>query len=115
MSDEEAARDINFSAFRDWSDEERIYVNVNACYREFANDRGRPDVLRMKVIDAGDRVGHRLLHQVLGVGVAASVGRQPAMRPAAHGRQAALENRLEGIAVASLCPDYEFHRRFVAE
>jgi glyoxylase-like metal-dependent hydrolase (beta-lactamase superfamily II) len=47
MSDEEATRDINFDAFRDWSDEERIYVNVNACYREFENDRGRPDVLRM--------------------------------------------------------------------
>lgn len=47
LSDEEAARDINFSAFRDWSDEERIYVNVNACYREFTNDRERPDVLRM--------------------------------------------------------------------
>jgi len=47
MTDEEAARDINFAEFRDWTDEERIYINVNALYREWTGDTGRPDVQRM--------------------------------------------------------------------
>ena len=47
MSDEEAARDICFDAFRDWTDGERIFINVNALYREFAGDAGRPDTVRL--------------------------------------------------------------------
>jgi len=47
MSDEEAARDISWSAFREWSDEERVFVNVNAAYREFRNANEEPEVMRM--------------------------------------------------------------------
>lgn len=47
MSDEEAARDIAWDAFRDWTDPERVYVNVNAAYREFRNDGSRPDAMRL--------------------------------------------------------------------
>ena len=47
MSDEDAARDINFEAFRDWTDGERIFINVNALYREWTGDTGRPNVQRM--------------------------------------------------------------------
>ncbi len=53
MSDVEATRDINFSAFRDWGDEERIYVNVNAAYKEFRDDRSDPDYMRMFDLMAG--------------------------------------------------------------
>jgi cyclase len=35
---EEAARDIALDAFRDWTDPERLVVNVYACYREFRGD-----------------------------------------------------------------------------
>lgn len=31
----EAARDISLDAFKDWPDEERVYSNINAFYREF--------------------------------------------------------------------------------
>ena len=47
MSDDEAARDISFDAFRDWIDGERIFINVNALYREFAGDGVAPDVPRL--------------------------------------------------------------------
>lgn len=47
MSDEEAARDINFDAFRDWTDGERIFINVNALYREWSGDTARPNVQRL--------------------------------------------------------------------
>ena len=47
MTDDEAARDINFDAFRDWTDGERIFINVNALYREFTHDTARPDVPRI--------------------------------------------------------------------
>jgi glyoxylase-like metal-dependent hydrolase (beta-lactamase superfamily II) len=35
MSSEDAARDIDLGAFADWSDSERIAVNVHSLYREF--------------------------------------------------------------------------------
>jgi cyclase len=41
MDYEEAARDIALDAFADWTDPERIVVNVYACYREFRNETGR--------------------------------------------------------------------------
>ena len=47
MTDEEAARDIAWDAFRDWSDDERIFINVNAAYREFAGKGETPDVVRL--------------------------------------------------------------------
>lgn len=47
MTDEEAARDISWEAFRDWGEPERVIVNVNAAYRDFAKDRNPPDVMRL--------------------------------------------------------------------
>jgi cyclase len=44
MGYEQAARDINLDAFSDWTDPERIVVNVHACYREFGGDTGRLSV-----------------------------------------------------------------------
>ena len=38
MTFEQAAHDINWEAFRDWGDSERLLVNIETCYREFAND-----------------------------------------------------------------------------
>jgi glyoxylase-like metal-dependent hydrolase (beta-lactamase superfamily II) len=35
MRFDEAARDIAWDAFRGWADDERIYANVNAMYRDF--------------------------------------------------------------------------------
>ena len=59
MSDEDAARDITWEAFRDWTDGERVFINVNACYREFANDSSRPDVMRMFTLMAHHHNAHR--------------------------------------------------------
>jgi cyclase len=47
MDYEEAARDIALDAFADWTDPERIVVNVYACYREF---RGETDHLPVPVL-----------------------------------------------------------------
>ena len=47
MGLEEAVRDISLKDFADWGDAERICVNVNALYKEFAGDRGRPDVMQL--------------------------------------------------------------------
>jgi len=41
MDYEEAARDIALDAFADWTDPERIVVNVYACYLEFRNETDR--------------------------------------------------------------------------
>src|SRR6185437_10872874 len=41
MDYEEAARDIVLDAFADWTDSERIVVNVYACYREFRRTTDR--------------------------------------------------------------------------
>jgi len=47
MSDAEAARDIAWDAFRDWTDPERVFVNAAAAYRDFRAD-GKPlDVMRL--------------------------------------------------------------------
>ena len=45
MSDDEAARDISFDAFRDWIDGERVIVNVATLYREFSGSPRKPNVL----------------------------------------------------------------------
>jgi glyoxylase-like metal-dependent hydrolase (beta-lactamase superfamily II) len=47
MSLEEAVRDISLEPFADWGDAERICVNVNALYKEFAGDQGPPDVMKL--------------------------------------------------------------------
>ena len=47
MTDEEAARDISWDAFRDWGEAERLIVNVNAAYREFAQSKEPADVMRL--------------------------------------------------------------------
>jgi cyclase len=44
MGYEEAARDINLDAFSEWTDPERIVVNVHACYREFGGETSRLSV-----------------------------------------------------------------------
>lgn len=41
MDYEAAARDIALDSFRDWTDPERIVVNVYACYREFSGETDR--------------------------------------------------------------------------
>jgi cyclase len=50
MEYEEAARDIILDAFSDWTDPERIVVNVYACYREF---RSETDCLPVPVLFGG--------------------------------------------------------------
>ena len=44
MSDDEAAKDIKHDFFRDWIDDERLILNVNGLYREFAGARTEPDL-----------------------------------------------------------------------
>lgn len=41
MDYEEAARDIALDSVADWTDPERIVVNVYACYREFRGEKDR--------------------------------------------------------------------------
>ncbi|HVB86009.1 MAG TPA: MBL fold metallo-hydrolase [Candidatus Dormibacteraeota bacterium] len=41
MGYEEAARDIVLGTFSDWTDPERVVVNVYACYREFRSETER--------------------------------------------------------------------------
>jgi len=47
MGYEEAARDISLAPFAQWTDPERIPVNVHALYREFAQDRSPPDAMAL--------------------------------------------------------------------
>ncbi|MBL8380645.1 MAG: MBL fold metallo-hydrolase [Burkholderiales bacterium] len=47
MDDVAATRDIAWDAFRDWTDIERIFINVNALYREYRKDPSPPDVPRL--------------------------------------------------------------------
>jgi len=47
LSLEEACRDISWDAFRDWSDPERLLVNVDAAYREFSGDTSPRDIIRL--------------------------------------------------------------------
>ena len=46
-SAEEAARDIALTPFADWTDPERILVNVNSLYREFRRDTGPRDMMAL--------------------------------------------------------------------
>ena len=47
MTVEEAAWDIQLEEFTHWIDAERIYVNVDTLYREFAGDTSEADVLAL--------------------------------------------------------------------
>jgi len=47
MTVEEAARDIPLDDFAHWIDAERIYVNLDTLYREFARDSSETDVLAL--------------------------------------------------------------------
>jgi len=47
MTSDEAARDIPLGEFGDWSDPERIVVNIDTLYREFGAPQGEPDTLRL--------------------------------------------------------------------
>jgi cyclase len=47
MGYEEAARDISLKPFADWTDPERILVNVHALYREFRQDKTPPDAMAL--------------------------------------------------------------------
>jgi glyoxylase-like metal-dependent hydrolase (beta-lactamase superfamily II) len=47
MTAEEAAWDIQLEEFTHWIDAERIYVNVDTLYREFAGDTSEADVLAL--------------------------------------------------------------------
>jgi cyclase len=62
MSLEEAVRDISLQALADWGDAERICVNVNALYMEFANDRSRPDVMKLFAMMARYHAAHGHKH-----------------------------------------------------
>jgi len=44
---EEAARDISLAPFANWTDPERILVNVHSLYREFARDMGPRDAMAL--------------------------------------------------------------------
>jgi glyoxylase-like metal-dependent hydrolase (beta-lactamase superfamily II) len=44
---EEAARDIESEAYRNWLDPERIFVNVHTLYRDFSGDPNPPEILEM--------------------------------------------------------------------
>ncbi len=45
MGAQEAAKDIELNEYSAWSDPERIAVNVDSLYREFAGEDIRTDVL----------------------------------------------------------------------
>jgi cyclase len=47
MGYEAAARDISLAPFADWTDPERIVVNVHALYHEFAADSAPPDAMAL--------------------------------------------------------------------
>jgi cyclase len=44
---DEAARDISLQSFADWTDPERILVNVHSLYREFAGDQSPRDIMAL--------------------------------------------------------------------
>jgi glyoxylase-like metal-dependent hydrolase (beta-lactamase superfamily II) len=45
MAEEDAARDIAMTEFRDWIDGERVIVNVATLYREFSGDTKKANVM----------------------------------------------------------------------
>ncbi len=47
LSAYEAAKDIELAEYSSWSDPERIAVNVDSLYREFANDQETTDLMEL--------------------------------------------------------------------
>ncbi len=47
LSVDEAVREIELEAYRDWLDPERIFVNVHTLYRDFEGDTRAPEILEM--------------------------------------------------------------------
>jgi len=47
VSCEEAARDIALGEYRNWTDYERIVVNVHSLYQEYSGERAPPDYARL--------------------------------------------------------------------
>jgi cyclase len=74
---EEAARDISLQPFADWTDPERIMVNVHSLYREFASDQSSRDV--MALFAAMGRYRH-------------DCKAQAAVRPPSHSRPAVVRH-----------------------
>jgi cyclase len=58
MTFEQAAHDINWEAFRDWGDSERLLVNIETCYREFANDTSERNIINLFTLMARWRKEH---------------------------------------------------------
>jgi hypothetical protein len=59
MGFEEAAHDIDWRAFQDWKDSERVLVNVEQCYREFAKDASPRDPIGLFTLMARWRKSKR--------------------------------------------------------
>jgi glyoxylase-like metal-dependent hydrolase (beta-lactamase superfamily II) len=62
MTFEQAAQDIRWEAFRDWNDSERLLVNIETCYREFANDTSPRNVVHLWTLMARWRKQHESGH-----------------------------------------------------
>jgi len=58
MTFEQAAHDINWEAFRDWGDSERLLVNIETCYREFAGDTSERNIINLFTLMARWRKEH---------------------------------------------------------
>ena len=58
MTFEQAAHDINWDAFRDWGDSERLLVNIETCYREFAGDTSERNIVNLFTLMARWRKQH---------------------------------------------------------
>jgi cyclase len=58
MTFEQAAHDINWDAFRGWSDSERLLVNIETCFREFANDTSERNIVNLFTLMARWRKAH---------------------------------------------------------
>jgi glyoxylase-like metal-dependent hydrolase (beta-lactamase superfamily II) len=57
LSVEEAGRDILGHPFTDWIDDERIFINVNALYREFRGGAANPDLTGGEAMKIWDMMG----------------------------------------------------------
>ena len=58
MTFEQAAHDINWDVFRGWGDSERLLVNIETCFREFANDTSERNIVNLFTLMARWRREH---------------------------------------------------------
>jgi cyclase len=54
---DEASREILRQPFKDWIDDERVFINVNALYRDFTGESGQMDLGRADVIRVWEMMG----------------------------------------------------------